>query len=176
MAAGGHDGSTALTPPARSLAFTVYGLAQPAGSKRAFIVGGRAHVTDANRKSRPWKEQVALAAGQAMQARALLNGPVEVRFTFYRPRPAGHFGKRGLKPSSPAFPATKPDLLKLARGVEDAMTGVIYRDDAQIVTEHLAKVFGEPARIEITVSEAQIALDTAPAGGEDGERGFDFPR
>ena len=38
-----------------------------------------------------------------------------------------------------------PDVLKLARGVEDALTGIVWRDDAQIVNESLNKVVGAAA-------------------------------
>jgi Holliday junction resolvase RusA-like endonuclease len=31
------------------------------------------------------------------------------------------------------------------------MTGIVYRDDAQIVRETLVKCYGEPVRVEITV-------------------------
>jgi hypothetical protein len=35
------------------ITFTIFGIPQPAGSKRAFIVKGRAIVTDANSKAKP---------------------------------------------------------------------------------------------------------------------------
>jgi len=43
-------------------------------------------------------------------------------------------------------------VLKLARGVEDALSGILYMDDAQIVSERLTKLYGSPARVEITVT------------------------
>lgn len=87
-----------------------------------------------------------------MNDSALLEGPLRLSATFYLPRPKGHFGKRGIRPSAPKYPTTKPDCLKLGRAVEDGMIGVVYRDDAQIVQERLHKVYGEPARCEILVS------------------------
>lgn len=136
-----------------ALAFTVHGTPMPAGSKRAFFRGGRALVVDANKKSRPWKDQVAQAAGEAMSGRELLRGPLEVRLCFFVRRPKAHLNVRGqVKPSAPEYPTTKPDALKLARGVEDAMSGVVYGDDAQIVDEVLAKRYG-PERVEIEVYE-----------------------
>lgn len=138
--------------------FTVLGHSQPAGSKRAFalrkggVLTGRVAVSDANPKSREWKQQVAYAAREAYRG-PLLEGPIRVAFQFYRPRPGGHFGKRGLngKGLATAYPTTKPDVLKLARAIEDALTGVVWRDDAQIVCEMLTKEFGEPARCEVTI-------------------------
>ena len=137
--------------------FTVYGTPAPAGSKRAFAIKGkpgRFAVTDASKRSQPWKTQVAQQAGEIMQGRHLLDGPLDLTLTFYVRRPKGHFGARGnVKPSAPACPIVKPDVLKLARGVEDALSGVVYRDDAQIVTETLMKRYGEPERVEIEVEQ-----------------------
>jgi Holliday junction resolvase RusA-like endonuclease len=44
-------------------------------------------------------------------------------------------------------------VLKLARAVEDALTGVVWRDDAEIVAEGLAKLYGTPERVEISITE-----------------------
>lgn len=141
-----------------TLSFTVYGHAAPAGSKRAFPAGGkkggRVVVVDDSRRSRPWKQEVAGVAREAMADRELFDGPLVLELHFYVPRPRSHFGKRGLLPSAPAWPAKRPDLLKLARGVEDALSTIVYRDDAQIVVEYLAKAFDEPERLEVVVMPA----------------------
>lgn len=135
-----------------TLTFTVHGTPQPAGSKRAFFRGGRAVVVDANKKTRPWKDQVAQIAGEAMTGRPLMRGPLWVILRFYVRRPKGHFGKKGLLSSAPAHPTTRPDVLKLARGVEDALSGVCYVDDSQIVAEELWKEYG-PERVEIEIRQ-----------------------
>lgn len=139
------------------IAFNVFGKAEPAGSKRAFVRNGHAQVVDANSKAKDWKSQVAATAASHF-AGELLSGPLAVQFTFFTPRPAGHFGQGRnagtLKPSAPAYPTSRPDVLKLARGVEDSLSGVIYRDDAQIVEEHLSKRYGAPARCEIRIWKA----------------------
>jgi Holliday junction resolvase RusA-like endonuclease len=134
---------------------TVIGKPEPAGSKRAYVnpKTGRAIVTDDNPKGKVWQWAVACAALEQRPDGGLLDGPLEVEMTFYRPRPQGHYRSNGLlRGSAPAFPTTRPDALKLARGCEDALSGVLWRDDSQIVAEHLFKEFGEPARVEITVT------------------------
>ena len=74
--------------------------------------------------------------------------PIHLVLRFTVERPKSHYGSGRnadkLKPSAPAFPASKPDVLKLARGVEDALTSIILKDDAQIVTETLTKRYGRP--------------------------------
>jgi len=141
----------------RRLCFEVLGHALPAGSKR-HIGGGR--VIDANPDSAGWKHEVALAARAAMMREngdepVLLEGALGLALEFYRPRPAGHFGSGrnagALKPSAPAFPTTRPDASKLTRGVEDAMTGTVWRDDAQVVEQLVTKRYGEPERVRVTV-------------------------
>ncbi len=138
--------------------FVVYGKPEPAGSKRGFAFkrktgGTGVAISDANPKSRNWKNEVSHRAAECYQGE-LLDGPLFVSFVFHVPRIKGHFGKKGLKPTAPQYPAGRPDVLKLARGVEDALTGVVWRDDSQIVQETLAKRYGEPSRVEITITKA----------------------
>jgi Holliday junction resolvase RusA-like endonuclease len=143
-------------PPASiapSVSFIVYGTPAPAGSKKVVPMGKRFGVIDDSKRSRPWKNLVAQQAGLTMDGRALLRGPLKVSLRFVVRRPKGHFGKRGLLPSAPAFPTVKPDVLKLARSVEDSMSGTVYADDAQIVKEMLVKEYGEQERVEVQVWE-----------------------
>lgn len=135
------------------------GKAQPAGSKRGFVnpKTGRVIITDAAAKSRPWKAVVSDYAQQAMGGEAPLEGPLSVRMTFFEMRPKGHFNSKGqlnAQGQRNPFPAKKPDLLKLARAVEDALTGIVYRDDAQIVEEKLVKAYGTSDHVIVTVKEA----------------------
>jgi Holliday junction resolvase RusA-like endonuclease len=139
------------------LHFTVYGTAMPAGSKRAFAKGGKAWVTDANPKSAPWKNQVAQVAGGAMAGRSLMDGPLKARFTFFRARPKGHFKRDGSLSAQghrKPYPDVKPDLTKLVRCAEDALKGVVWRDDQQVVAHKTWKLYGEPERVVITVEAA----------------------
>lgn len=144
--------------PVDVLSFTVLGDAQPGGSKRAFKHPhtDRIIVTDANKKAKGWQHVVGQEAFVAMGPRELWIGPLVVEFTFYRPRPNGHYGQGRnagqVKASAPAYPITRPDVLKLARAAEDALTGIVWRDDAQIVDEVLRKRWGSPARLEVMVS------------------------
>lgn len=135
------------------ISFVVYGVAQPAGSKRGFAIKrggqftGQVAISDANPKSRNWKQEVTHAAMNACQpaneAPFMFSHDVPIRatFEFHVPRPKGHFRTNGtLKDwAMRAKPTVKPDVLKLARGIEDACSKVCYPDDAQITTEQLSK-------------------------------------
>jgi hypothetical protein len=59
-------------------------------------------------------------------------------------RPRDHFGARGtVKPSAPKYPATTPDIDKLARALLDALTGVLVLDDKQVVELTCRKSWAE---------------------------------
>jgi Holliday junction resolvase RusA-like endonuclease len=74
-------------------------------------------------------------------------GALWVEVTFRLPRPKGHMGKRGLRPSAPRFPATRPDLDKLCRAVLDGLTsGGAYGDDAQVTVLTAEKVYASETR------------------------------
>jgi Holliday junction resolvase RusA-like endonuclease len=139
------------------ISFTVYGRPQPAGSKRAFkLPSGQTVVTDANKNAKPWKQEVASAAAGLTDE--LLQGPLDLEVVFYLQRPRGHFGQGRnagiIKPSAPEFPTTKPDATKMLRAIEDALTGVLWRDDAQIVRQVVEKRYGAPERAEIAIRSA----------------------
>lgn len=149
------------------ITFTVPGKPEPAGSKRAFAIKkggvytGRNIVVDANKNSRPWKDAVLAQAIIARGDRQPLDGPLQLDVTFTVLRPKGHYGTgknaHTIKDSAPPYPTTKPDCTKLLRAVEDAMTGTIYHDDAQIVAQHVFKVYGPNQGAEITVAPYEPA-------------------
>jgi len=145
------------------ISFSVPGIAQTAGSKRAFPFKRRdgrlgVAVSDDNPRSKDWKAAVAWSARQTVGSGFVpLRCALEVEFTFYRLRPKGHkIGKAGPNKGwrEHPYPNGRPDVLKLARACEDALTGVLWHDDSQIVTETLRKRWAEAPRVEIRVREA----------------------
>ena len=146
--------------PVSQVRFRVDGVPQPAGSKRAFPFqrkggGLGVRVTDDAKHGKGWRAEVAYAARMAYDGPPLM-GPLHVRFVFTMLRPKGHYGTRGLRPSAPIRPIVKPDLLKLARLAEDAMTGITWRDDAQIVEESLVKQYGDRAGLDVRVTLVEV--------------------
>lgn len=129
------------------ISFTIYGIPQPQGSARAFYIAKlkRAVITADNKKLKPWRQEVSGTAlaemGDQQPARAT---PICVDVAFYFDRP-----KSAKKD---AIKIQKPDVDKLLRGLLDALTGICFMDDAQVVDVHACKRFGSPARSEIKVS------------------------
>lgn len=155
----------------------VYGKAQPAGSKTAYPLKNKVtgkwlrdrtgrpviNVVDANPEAKPWKARVAQVAGEQYD-QPVFTGPVRLTCLFYEPRIAGHYGTGKnahlLKDSAPLYPAKKPDVLKLARAVEDALTGVVYADDALVIEGRQKKLYcgrDEQARVVIKVEPMDFA-------------------
>lgn len=146
--------------------FFVPGLPAPGGSKRSFVhrVTGRVVTMDDCPRNKDWRAVVALAARQAYRGDPL-DVPLAVEMTFTLPRPRGHYGTgrnaARVKPSAPSAPAVRPDVLKLARSTEDALTGVIWKDDAATVALTVRKVYGERPGARIRVEPAGEAAPCA---------------
>jgi crossover junction endodeoxyribonuclease RusA len=113
-----------------SITFAVEGMAPaPQGSKRHV---GNGVMIESCKEVKPWRylvSQAAIATGAQ-----LMRGPVTMSVVFLFLRPKGHFRKDGtLKPSAPRWMAVKPDASKLIRSTEDALSKLLYEDDARIV-------------------------------------------
>ena len=142
------------------LEFTALGRPQPGGSKKVVRPGGnptaRPLIVEDAKRSKPWRALVVAAANEALDAGEQLAGPLILEVDFYFARPAGHYGtgrRRDIvKPSAPRFPAVRPDVTKLLRALEDALTGVVWRDDAQIVIQLARKRYGTPERAEVLIT------------------------
>ncbi len=128
--------------------FFVPGKPEPGGSKTAFYNRkiGRALMVDANKNVGAWKQTVKVFAMKAYAGVPFI-GPLNVECTFHVQRPAGHYGTGknadSVKPSAPTYPVVKPDATKLWRSTEDALTGILWRDDAQIVDQLICKRYGD---------------------------------
>lgn len=131
------------------LRFHVPGRPAPQGSKRHV---GRGIMVESSAHVGPWRERVALAAHNAMQAAGIppFTSAVTLTLEFAMPRPAA-------TPKSYTPHATKrPDLDKLARAILDALTGPVLADDALVVEltarKQLARP-GQPPGVDITIDQ-----------------------
>jgi Holliday junction resolvase RusA-like endonuclease len=159
---------------AECLSFFVEGRPQTAGSKVAvpIVKGGERVATrvveSGDRKAKEaWREDLRAAARAAIQELGedwRQDGAMVVEFTFYRRRPKSHFGTGRnvgvLKATADMFPTGRPDLLKVARAAEDALTAIVWHDDAQIVDERLRKEWAEREGCRVAVQ--RLAFPRAP--------------
>ena len=98
---------------------------------RKTLKGYRGYATHTS-ASKQWEAEV---RRQLEFTDGVLTGPVEVLLHFELARP---------KSARRLLPSTKPDLDKLARAVLDALTGVVFKDDAQVVDLRVTKRYGTP--------------------------------
>jgi Holliday junction resolvase RusA-like endonuclease len=120
------------TPHGRVIRLTVRGTPAPQGSKsfKGMSKAGRAILTESSKKVRPWRQDVK-AAAEALRERtgaAPIDGPVVVSMVFTLQKPASAPKRRRT------YPMRTPDLSKLARSTEDALTDAgIWADDARVI-------------------------------------------
>lgn len=133
----------------KDLQFTVYGKPATSGSKTGSVVRRKdgslgVVLRPANKRQKPYQKLVAGEAVAVMAERGLVgtDGPVRLEVLINRQRPLSHYvagdRERALRTSAPAQPCVTPDSLKVVRAIEDALNGIAYRDDKQIV-EHIIK-------------------------------------
>ena len=138
--------------------FFVPGIPAPGGSKKAYINRhtGKVCVVDDCKRNKPWRDRVASFAMPHRPSELLLS-PIELSVDFLMPRPKYHYGtgrnSAKLKPSAPKFCVKKPDATKLLRALEDALTGVIWKDDEQVVKQTVRKHYGETPGAIVTIRE-----------------------
>ncbi len=128
--------------------FVVYGLPGPQGSKKfmGLAKSGRGILVESSAKVKPWREDVRAACLAALAEgvhRSIvddtaplypLDCPLRVRMIFTLPKPASAPKRRQT------WPMRTPDLSKLVRSTEDAITSAgLWKDDARVVECFAAK-------------------------------------
>lgn len=134
------------TPPYR-MEIDVVGVPETQGSARAFVRGGRAVVTSANQKLRPWRDLVTAAAVEAKPEWWIpIDGPAVVEIEFFLPRP------QTAPKTKDVLPFRGKDVDKLVRSILDSLTNAaVIVDDSRVVRlvaskryavgPHLAKIY-----------------------------------
>ena len=133
------------------LSFTIHGNPSPKGSLTRMPNGGMVGAgTAASRKRQgDWRTDVKQAALQAMGERQPTRDPIRLMVDFMLPYPQSSVRKYQLG----WLPCTKkPDIDKLLRALLDPMTGVVWVDDAQVVTTTMNKSYAWDGQTGATVT------------------------
>lgn len=129
--------------------FRVYGIPQTKGSTKAFMRPGMRFpiITNDNEKNKGWAQTV---SGEAQKHRPSkpYAGAVSLSLHFFMKKP------KSYKQNADA--TKRPDLDKLVRSVKDALTGVFYLDDSQVVRLIAAKNYGDQPGVEIRCVELAL--------------------
>ena len=133
--------------------FEVPGAAVPQGRPRLTTIGGHARAYDPP-KSRAYKCYVRECA--VNQCRLDLNnlylGAVNFKVTEYRTIPQSWSKVQRLKALDGVIkPVTKPDTDNILKIIKDALNGVFWKDDAQVVHDEITKVYAETPRVIVEV-------------------------
>lgn len=139
----------------RVMRFRVFGIPGPQGSKRFVgVKGGKGVMVESSKKVLPWREAVKAAALFARGTNKPIDGPIVLRMVFTVRKPES--APKGRR----TYPMRTPDLSKLARSTEDAMTDAgVWADDARIIEyQRLAKVFPDEDREALDIPGVYVEV------------------
>lgn len=141
--------------PLASISLIVPGAPVPKGRGRATTVNGHARVfTPA--KTRRYEDLIRLEAGRVMEGRGQLQGPTRVRMRVYLQTPqaiAKHKMKGPAAEAGVIRPVTKPDIDNFCKAGLDALNGIVWPDDNQVVELTVEKFYSSRPRLELEASE-----------------------
>ena len=124
----------------------------PKGRPRFSKIGGfmRSYTP---KKTSDYEAQVKAIAKSAM-TREPLDTPLAAFLYFRLPIPKSYPKKRiAACLAGSERPIKKPDLDNLAKSVLDGLNGVVYKDDSQLVSLHITKVYDRNPGVDVMVRE-----------------------
>ncbi|MCP2219930.1 MULTISPECIES: RusA family crossover junction endodeoxyribonuclease [Bradyrhizobium] len=133
------------------ITISLQGAPQGKGRARAFVRGGHVgHYTP--EKTRTYEGMIRTAAMQELGSRPPLDEPLEFVLRAVFPVPASWSErKRQQAITGDIKPGKKPDLSNVLKAWEDALNGVVYRDDSLICRMTLDKRYGPQPLVVVTV-------------------------
>ena len=117
------------------ITFTILGTSVPKARPRTTKRGNRAIMYTPD-KTKNFENYVKLMAAQHAP-KELLTSALEVRLDFLFQRPKS-------LPKKIRYHTKKPDIDNLAKSVMDALEGIIYVNDAQVISLRVTKDYGTP--------------------------------
>ena len=133
------------------LTVTVPGAPQPKGRPRFARVGGFVK-TYTPSKTRAYETIVALEGKVAMKGRLPLEGALRVAIEAYMPIPKSTSKKDlALMAEGKIHHTKKPDVDNIGKLCGDALNGICWVDDSQIVQLTIAKMYSNNPRLIINI-------------------------
>lgn len=128
---------------------------EPRGKGRPrFAKRGNFVKTYTDAKTASYEDQIRFYALKAMGDSKVIEGAVRVFVSIRMAVPKSYSAKRReacLNGSDK--PLKKPDWDNVAKSICDAMNGIIYVDDTQIVEAHITKQYAHQAEVVVLVQE-----------------------
>lgn len=131
--------------PKEAITFTVPG--KPVPKERPRHGKGNTYTP---KRTKDYENVVGFAAmaARAVAGRDVLKGPLYLFLLFKMPKP---------KKPKYAYPASVPDKDNLEKIYSDAMNGIVYQDDAQIVAGTQWKIYSDEPGVEVAIWEIGAA-------------------
>lgn len=131
-----------------AITFTVPGEPASKGRPRFSRASGRAYTPHKTLVAENWIRHHAI---EAMDGRAPLDGPLslQIRAFFSVPKSTTK-AKRAEIEAGTVRPTKKPDADNIAK-LADALNGIVFVDDSQVVTLHVFKLYAADPRMEISI-------------------------
>lgn len=136
------------------------GTPQGKGRARSFIRNGKiAHITP--EKTRTYEGNIKTLAIETMGELPPSSKPIRIDLVIVmRPSDSWPEWKKELAYSGRLSPTAKPDSDNVEKAVKDALNGIAWLDDAQVVQDTKQKIFGERPGVRVEVVE----LEAVPSG------------
>lgn len=137
------------------ISFTIPGQPVPKGRPK-FARRGSFVQAYTPEKTASYENLVKLHAAQAMAGGAPITGAVELRIWLQVAIPSSMTKRDRAKiGTGGTLPVKKPDLDNVLKALTDAMNGIVYKDDAQIVRAVVDKVYSETPKAEVLVQRCE---------------------
>jgi len=134
--------------------FTVDGDPVPKGRPR-FARRGQFVQTYTDAKTIDYETHVAIKARQAIGASEPLQGALTVFLYLRYGVPASYSKKRKEACLAGLEYPKKQDIDNVYKSITDAMQGIVFLNDSQIVEAHITKVYAETAGANVMVQECE---------------------
>ena len=124
----------------------------PKGRPQAFRFGNGIKMRTP-KKTANWEEDARMVARHVMKDRPPLIGPLSLSVrVVIAPAYSWAGWKKGATLSGEMKPTSKPDLDNVVKAAKDAMNGILWIDDAQVVRLSAAKTFGSAPMVVVTAT------------------------
>ena len=127
-----------------------------AQSRPRFARHRRGVVAYEKKEMKTWRTECSKLISEVFETEKLIEGPLKIDVTFYIQPPKYIHFKKKLKEKLEAeeiFCGKKPDIDNYLKSLLDSMTGVVFKDDGQVVECRARKLYSLKPRIEFEIKE-----------------------
>lgn len=141
--------------------FVVDGIPHAKARHRSYIGRSGGIRTYTPTETVSWENYVRLCAAPHAPEH-FIEGPVKLISIFYMPIPKSwSVKKKEMAKLQKIFPTTKPDLDNMVKLVKDALNGLIWKDDKQVICSKEAKFYSPRPRTEVMVEAIEKKIPIA---------------